>query len=110
MIRIPLLDENDQLLEADLDGEVYYIGFSWNQEAQRWTMSLRNLNRDVLVSGIAVLPLWPLLRQYRAAALPPGEFAVDCLPRKALNRSSFVDGTATLFYFDEQDMAELAAS
>jgi hypothetical protein len=110
VISIPLLDENDQLLEADLDGEIYYIGFSWNEEAQRWTTSLRNLNRDILVSAIAVLPLWPLLRQYRTAALPPGEFVVACLPRTVLTRDSFVDGTATLFYFDEQDMAELAAT
>lgn len=110
MTPFDLLDTNDQLHEAELDGATYSVTFSWNEEAQRWTMSLRNLNRDVLVSGIAVVPLWPMLRQVRTLDMPPGEFVVDCLPGTVLDRRSFANGAASLWYFTADDVASLIAA
>ena len=109
MTPIPVADLNDQLLEATLDGRSYHLTVSWNEEAQRWTMSLRNLDTDTLVSGIALVPLYPLLRQIRQANLPPGEFGIDAPPGYPMRRDAFTSGVASLWYFSADDMLELAA-
>lgn len=109
MLAIGLLDANDQIVECSLDGRAYYVGMAWNEAGALWTMSVRDLDRQVLVSGIRVVPLFPLLRQVRRPELPPGEIGVECVPGTVLGRHSFVDGAAALAYFTEQDMLDLAA-
>lgn len=102
---IGLVDENDQIAEVSLGDSVFNLGFSWNEEGQIWTMSLRDLNFELLASGIAVVSNVPLLRQFRRPEFPPGEFAVDSNPNKSLNRQSFFDGSATLYYVFPEEMA-----
>jgi hypothetical protein len=105
MTPIGLIDANDQIVEANLDGTTYHLGLSWNEEGQLWTLSVRDLDRQLLVSGIAVVPLSPLLRQVRRPTLPPGEIAVDAPAGAVLNRQSFVSGDAQLWYFSPEDLA-----
>ncbi len=107
MMRIGLIDENDQLAEATLDDRVFNIGMSWNQEAQFWTMSIRDLNLELLASGIAVVGNYPLLNNIRRVEFPEGELVVDIDPRKKITRSSFIDGTARLYYFSQFDLDNL---
>lgn len=109
MFSVDVIDANDQLIECSLDGQAYYLGLSWNEFGQLWTISVRDLNKQVLVSGIRVVPLFPLLRQVRGPDLPPGEIGVDCASETVLDRRAFADGLATLWYLDADDMAELAA-
>ena len=104
MMQIGIIDANDMLIEAELDGTLYYIGLSWNQEGQLWTFSIRDLNREVLTSGISVVPRWPLLMQVRRPELPPGEIAVEIMTGKKLGRKSFVDGSAYMYYFSPEDL------
>ena len=78
MMFLNVLDANDQLLEAELDGFAYHLGLSWNEAGQLWALSVRDLDRQLLVSGIRVVPLYPLLQQVRRPELPPGEIVVDC--------------------------------
>ena len=109
MTPIPVGDFNDQMIEATLDGRSYHLTVSWNEEAQRWTMSVRNLDTDTLVSGIALVSAYPLLQQVRRAELPPGEFIVDAPPGATLDRAAFTTGATYLWYFSADDMLELAA-
>lgn len=105
MMQIGLIDANDQLVEAELDSDVYHLGLSWNEEGQLWTMSVRDLNRTLLISGIAVVPFALLLRQVRRPGLPSGDFAVITTTLgMRLVRSSFVDGTAALVYASLEDL------
>src|SRR5690349_18790186 len=103
MIQLGVIDENDMLIEAELDDSVYHIGLSWNQEGKLWTLSVRDLNYSLLVSGIAVVPSYPLLYQVKRSFLPPGDFMVYSVNDRQLDRKSFVKGEAILFYltFDE---------
>lgn len=109
MIALSPIDANDQLLSLDLDGTSYHFGLGWNEAGQLWTISIRDLNRQILVSGIRVVPLYPMLHQVRRPELPPGELCVDCSPGVTLTRTSFIDGTAAIWYFDVDDMAEIEA-
>ena len=62
-------------------------------------MSVRDLDRQLLVSGIRIVPLYPLLQQVRRPELPPGEIGVDCVPGYTLKRDSFARGDAALVVF-----------
>jgi len=110
MIAFNLLNANDQLIEAELDDLAYYLGVSWNEAGQLWTLSVRDLDRQILVSGIRIVPLYPLLKQVRRPELPPGEIIVDCAEGYTLKRDSFTTGVASLWYVDASDMAELASA
>lgn len=103
MIRFQPIDANDQLIEAELDGALYHVSLSWNQEASRWTMAVLDLDKRLIVSGIAMVPLWPLLRQVRGPEIPAGEFVVDA-PKGWIGRDSFVQRDATLFYVEEAEV------
>lgn len=105
---IGVLDLNDQLIEAELTGRTFYLGISWNEEGQLWTLSVRNLDRQVLVSGIAIRALYPLLRQVRRENFPPGEIivAISGAQRQHLHRDSFKNGEAVMFYVEPEDLAD----
>jgi hypothetical protein len=105
MIILGIIDSNDMLIEAELDDSVYHLGVSWNQEGQLWTLSIRDLNFSVLVSGIALVPGFPLIHQVRRTYLPPGELTVYSVNDKPLNRKSFVNGEALLLYFTAEELA-----
>ena len=108
MFPIRLIDANDQLLEAELEDRTYYLGMSWNEEGQLWTLSVRDLNKQVLISGIAVVPNFRLLKQLRSPALPPGDFAVDAPQDMALGRDAFTSGRAVLYYIEAGDFEDAA--
>ena len=97
------IDANDQLIEAVLDGVSYQVQLSWNEEGQLWSMSIFDLNLVTLISGIAIVPMWPLLRYARSPVLPPGEFVVVTgLDR--ISREAFVAGAATLVYVTRDEI------
>ena len=104
---VGIIDVNDQLIEAELSGKTYYLGVSWNEEAQMWTLSVRNLDKQLLIGGIAMVPLYPLLRQLRRDDFPPGELiiAISGEQRQMLHRNSFKNGEAVLFYVEPEDLA-----
>ena len=104
---VGVIDANDMLVEAELSGSTYYLGISWNEEMGEWTMSIRNLDEQLLVSGIPVVPLYPLLRQTRRVGYPPGELivAISGGVNQDLDRQSFIEGKAVMFYVEPEDLA-----
>lgn len=98
------IDANDQLIEADLDGATYYVGLSWNEEGQLWSLSLRDLDEVLLVSGIAVVPNGRLLRQVRRASFPKGDIVAATALGKPLDRQSFISGAAVLAYLSVDEL------
>jgi hypothetical protein len=105
MTPISFIDANDQLVEADLDGTTYHLSLSWNEEGQAWAMGMRNLDLELLVSGVAVLPSTLLLSRVRRPSLPPGDIIVAAGPGVVLRRDSFASGAAAMFYLSPSDRA-----
>lgn len=104
MILLQTIDANDQLIEAELDGQTYYVGLSWNEEGQFWTLSVRNLSGETLSSSIPCIPDWPLLHQIRQPQHPPGELAVWMRENATLDRMAFVRGDAALVYLEDAEL------
>lgn len=104
MITISIPDLNDSLVEVELDDEVFFLRFTWNESGQYWTMSIENAYNDELVSCLPLLPNRPLLRFVRFDDLPLGEFVVvhnDNL--NSVGRDDFKLGVATLIYMEVDD-------
>lgn len=69
----PLLPSFTQ--RSKLDGREYVIAFVWNEREARWFFDLADENGDPIVSGVKVIPNFPLLRRVVDARCPPGELA-----------------------------------
>jgi hypothetical protein len=59
---------------VDLSGVRYGLYFDWSTRMESWFMSVLNMNDEVLLGGIRLVPVIDLLEKYRASvpALPPG--------------------------------------
>ena len=111
MLQILPIDANSQLIEAELDETSFQVGLDWNETASRWTLSLRNLDSALLLSGVPVLTGALLLRQVRNPDCPPGDFlAFTTPPGGRIGRQDFVTARATLFYLDPDEVAEVRAA
>lgn len=108
MIPIPLVDQNDFVLEAALEDIIYFLRFSWNDEAQFWVMSIQNANNEQVLQGVVLVLNVALLTQFRTLAVPPGEFiAYAENPLEVLDRNAFISGRALLYYMTEEEYAAL---
>lgn len=105
---LSVADENDQLIEATLDGSVFYIGMHYNSEADHFTLSLQNSEREVLISGIMVVPNYPLFYRYRREFMPKGDVVVVLQGDNTMvTRNSFKDGMAYFVYVTESELEEM---
>jgi hypothetical protein len=64
--------------QVDLDGATYGFGFTWNESAEAWFMSLSDVDGNPLVTGVRVVVEFPLAARSTMDSLPPGVLlAVD---------------------------------
>lgn len=101
---IPVIDANDSLLEAELDGRTFFLNMSWNSEAALWTLSIENADNELVVASILLAPNVPLLAPYRHLSVPEGEIvAVLENDQDIIGRDDFVSGIAKLIYVSVDD-------
>ena len=62
--------------QAELDGVLYTLGFSYNTRAGYWTMDIFDSNETPILVGIRVISGWLLTNRFVMAGLPPGDFLV----------------------------------
>lgn len=105
MIKIPLKDLNDMVIECELDDIVYFLRMSWNSTAQAWFMSLESANNDLLISGVRVVTNALLLKRYHHLPVPTGEIiAVATDGRLEIGRDDFINGVVELVYLSADEL------
>lgn len=88
-----------------LEGVRYLLGMDWNEREGSWYLSLSQEDSTAIVSGLRVVPDWPLLRRVTDAAGPPGEIvfrntnANDAAPGRYDIGESFVP-----LYYEESEL------
>jgi hypothetical protein len=108
VIQLPLIDENDFLLEAVLDDITYFLRFSWNSEAAIWVLGIEDANKVDVLQGVVLVPSVALLVNFRHYAVPAGEFvAYSDNDLAQIGRQSFLDGTFQLYYLTKAEYAAL---
>ncbi len=105
MIKIPLKDMNDSVIECELDGVVYFLRMGWNSAAQAWAYSLESANNDLLISGVRVVTNALLLKNYHHLPVPGGELiAVAADDRIEIGRDDFISGDVELAYLSANEL------
>jgi hypothetical protein len=59
-----------------LEGSDYVLTAQWNQREALWTLDLADVDSVAIVSGLVLVPLWPLLALVTDARRPPGELMI----------------------------------
>ena len=61
-------------VKVDLSGQRYTFNISYNVRQDAWIMHISNVNGDLLIAGLRLVPGINLLEKYRASSpgLPPG--------------------------------------
>ena len=103
METIELLADDDYFVQVLLEGKLYFLYMSWNSEARYWTMAIRDYNKNILASGLKVVPNFPLIGRYYIEGMPPGEF-VAISKSTEIAQSDFVDGYAEMVYVTEAEL------
>lgn len=99
-VEISVSDLNDQVFEASLLGERWFIRLLWNEYGQYWTMSLNDYKNNALVYNMKIVANYPIGAEYATdERLPDGEFIVESERDEKVLRDDFKDGIAHL-YFD----------
>lgn len=104
MIEIILADENDQLIEANLDGTTFYLHIAWNETAQQFTIGLQTADAVSLIENVVMVTGFPLFYRLRLPFMPLGDFFVIDNKNIDPTRQSFLNGNSHLIYMTEADL------
>ena len=96
-VDISVPDMNDSFSRVVLDNVQYLIRFTWNDTSQRWAFGLYTMQRECLVSGVKLVPRFPLNLQIVDDRFPTGVFGVYT-DFGTIGRNSFIEGKAVFSY------------
>lgn len=106
MISFDVADANSQVIDVILDDELFHVILNWNSSNQSWTWGLRNANYDALIVGVALVPNFLLLKQFRYPRMPKGDLIV--LSAKDRNgpipRDGFIKNDYEFDYITEEEV------
>lgn len=89
MILIPFdpMKSADQTLRMQLGDQVVELRLIWNTRSERWSMTVSGSFGTL--SGLHLVPDWPLLREREAATLFEGDFIVRALTAAVSERIGY---------------------
>lgn len=92
---IPITEASDQSFNITLDGRLYGVRLTWNILGH-WTVSVSDINKNAILSGIKVVLEVDLFKDHPDIGLPPGSlYAVDFSEREDdIGRYDFVNDRA----------------
>lgn len=112
MLKISMIDANDFVETAVLDGSTYKLHFAWNSYAEAWSLDIRDSTGTDIVRGISVVPNFPLFNQHRRHGLPRGEMMAIVVNQSAtdgqtIGRDDFVSGKASIVYIPRSELDDI---
>ena len=102
---IAVPDMNDSFSRVVLDGTQYYIRFTWNHTAQRWSFGLYTMQKAPLIQGQRMIPRFPLTLQKVNDGIPTGLFGVFS-DLESIGRDDFASGKAAFAYISLNEEAQ----
>ena len=97
---IAVPDMDDSFSRVVLDGTQYFIRFTWNATAERWSFGLYTMQKEPLIQGQRMVPRFPLNLQIVRGDFPTGIFGVysDLVH---VGREDFMQGRAAFAYISK---------
>jgi hypothetical protein len=106
MLYITVPDMNDSLSSISIDGVLYYLRFTYNEENNYWNFGVYDENEEPIVAMVKIVPYFPLLYQYQDSRLPEGEFCAFS-DYEQIQRQSFNQLEAEFVYFTKTDLKNM---
>lgn len=97
VIIIDVPDMNDSVSRIILNGKAYLIRFTYNDTFDYWRFGLYTTQSEPIVSGIKIVPSFPLNLFCGAAELPDGIFGVKTKLDR-IGRDDFLNGKAQFIF------------
>jgi hypothetical protein len=66
-------DTGNARFRVRLDGREYHVRLMLNTRSGQWILDLYDVDRVAIVTGVALVPWWPLLSLVTDERRPPGE-------------------------------------
>lgn len=99
-IEISVADANDQVLEATLNNEKWFIRMLWNETGQYWSMSINDYKNEALLYNLKITANYQIGAAYFSNdKLPQGGFIVETNREDKVLRNDFKDKIATLYFY-----------
>lgn len=105
MLYIKVPDYNDSYSNIVIDDTEYLLRFTWNGRHKYWCFGVYTAERQPIVSGVKVVPKWPLTHCYPGSGLPDGSFGV-ITDKAEVGRGDFLDNTALFVYIPNADLED----
>lgn len=102
IITIEIPNQNDSLSRITLLGKAYYLRFSWNDTAGRWTFGLHNDLQEPIYQGMNIVPGYPLNLITGIEDGPKGIFYATS-DSNVIGRNDFLDGKASFHFAYEEE-------
>lgn len=107
MLEIPLDSQFPAYQQTtELDGRVYELTLLWMARLQAWSLDLAIADGATIVSGLMLIPNWPLLERLRHPERPPGELWVLDDAGAGITRQN-LGREVTLLYLEPEDLREI---
>ena len=107
-IKIPVKDDPNHILKITLDQVVFNLKFLYNTLVDGWTMGIFDENNNPILIDLKIVPNFFTIRDFVNTGLPLGDFVCNADSSiQNINRDSFANGEAELFYLTEDDINSL---
>ena len=68
-VNLPLYQKYDYNYSINLEGESYNLRFTYNQIMKLYTLSVSDQDGNKLISGVGLVPNYPILLDYNVSSL-----------------------------------------
>lgn len=76
IVVIPFRDLSSFSEDVELDNEIYRFSFDWNTSGKFWSMSIKNTDNDILISGVKMVLNYDMIGDWCDRGLPDGKLVV----------------------------------
>lgn len=98
VIEIP--EKNDSISRVVLDGVQYFVRFTYNDTFDYWTFGLMDALENPILSGVKIVPNYPINLFAGTDQIPAGIFAV-LTELERVGHDDFKNGLAQFVYVPE---------
>jgi len=110
MVSIPFKKFPAFTEDVILDNVAYRFSFNWNGRGQYWSMTMADINNNILLAGIKIMIQAELIQDFPGRGLPPGAMiAFD--PGRKINQitQTNLGDTVSLIYITAAEVEILDA-
>lgn len=100
-IQIEIPKMNDSISRVSLNKTQYFLRFTYRDSGDYWTFSIYDSLQSVIISGIKIVPKFPLNLFHGNPALPDGVFGV-LTNNDRVCHNDFWDDTARFIFIPNQ--------